>query len=55
MSVLIVYVKDKANQIAPPVVIGPFQSRVDAFECEKKLSKNKGVSRIEVKDVISPF
>ena len=53
MVVAVVFVRtDKGDENPMPTVIGAFKDRKEAFEWEGKNRKDKGISRIEVKNVI---
>jgi hypothetical protein len=51
--VAVVFVRNPNGEENPnPVVIGPFKNREECFNWEKKNRSDKGISRIEVKNVI---
>ncbi len=53
LIVALVFVQDdKGVENPTPIVIGPFKDRVECFKWEAKTKKERGISRIEVKNVI---
>jgi hypothetical protein len=53
LIVAVVFVRNDAGEENPnPIVIGPFKDRTECFKWEKKNRGDKGISRIEVKNVI---
>lgn len=53
LIVALVFMQDNKGAENPnPLVIGPFKDRIECFEWEAKYRKEKGISRIEVKNVI---